>query len=74
MPERAEQPQNTFIVRFWREWQGEDSAQTLKWRGRIEHIQSGEGISFHQAHELLAFIGRFITPLPFSPFDERKQL
>jgi hypothetical protein len=31
-------PASTFVVRFWREW----SAAGSRWRGRIEHVQSGE--------------------------------
>lgn len=73
MPECAEHPQNTFVVRFWLEWQAECSDQIVRWRGRIEHVQSGEGMSFHQAYELLEFIGRFIKPLPFFTNDERRQ-
>lgn len=60
MPGRAEQPQNTFIVRFWWEDQGEGLSRTRGWRGRIEHVQSGEGMTFREAHQLLAFIEQFI--------------
>lgn len=70
MPGRVELPQNTFVVRFWWEWQGEGSDQLMGWRGRIEHVQSGEGTTFHEAHQLLAFIERFIKPLPLPPSEE----
>jgi hypothetical protein len=64
MPDQMEQSQNTFIVRFWWEWQGgEKSHRTMGWRGRIEHLQSGEGMTFRNAHQLLTFIGRFVLPL-----------
>jgi hypothetical protein len=35
-------PINTFIVCFWQEW----SAAGPRWRGRIEHVQSGESAAF----------------------------
>lgn len=63
MPSPMEQSQNTFIVRFWWEWQGEGSNRTTGWRGRIEHLQSGEGMTFREAGQLLTFIGRFVSPL-----------
>ena len=31
-------PVSTFVVRFWQEW----SAAGARWRGRVEHVQSGE--------------------------------
>ncbi|MGQ9494158.1 MAG: hypothetical protein ACUVR2_10405 [Anaerolineae bacterium] len=61
MPYHTEQSHNTFVLRFWWEWQGEGSHQTVGWHGRIEHVQSGQGITFHNARQLLAFIARFIT-------------
>jgi len=59
----SEQPQNTFVVRFWWEWHEADAEQTPGWRGRIEHVQSGEGMAFRDLHQLLAFIERFVAPL-----------
>lgn len=58
MSSHTSPPQNTFVVRFWWELQ-EDS----RWRGRIEHLQSGTGTTFDDAGQLLAFIERFVTPL-----------
>jgi len=60
MPGHAGEPQNTFVVRFWWEWQGEGSEPGKGWRGRVEHVQSGEGVSFCDADDLIAFIARFI--------------
>ncbi|GAB4504398.1 MAG: hypothetical protein Fur0043_13920 [Anaerolineales bacterium] len=71
MPNHTEQPQNTFVVRFWWKWQGGGLDQTRAWRGRIEHVQSGEGMTFHEFDQLLGFIKRFITPLPSSKDVER---
>ncbi len=45
----------TFVVRFWREWSGD----ALRWRGRVEHVQSGQGMSFLDMKGLLDFFGRF---------------
>lgn len=61
MPDHAELPQNTFVVRFWREWRGGKADRARGWRGRIEHVQSGQGITFYNARQLLAFIARFVT-------------
>lgn len=60
MSERPEQPPNTFVVRFWWKWQGEDPNQTMGWHGRIEHVQSGEGMAFLDVRQMVAFIERFI--------------
>lgn len=70
MPGHTEAPQNTFIVRFWWEWQGEDLDQAMGWRGRIDHVQSGEGMAFREVRELLAFIECFVAPLSSPPGDE----
>jgi hypothetical protein len=45
----------TFVVRFWREWSGGG----LRWRGRIEHAQSGQAASFLDIEGLLEFLERF---------------
>ncbi len=63
MPDYTEQPQNTFIVRFWWERRGEGTEQKPIWRGRVEHVQSGERMAFNEVGELLVFIGRFIAHL-----------
>lgn len=73
MPDRTEPPQNTFVVRFWWEQQGEDAEQTIGWRGRIEHVQSGERMAFRDVRELLAFIARFVAPL-WSPSRKGMQV
>jgi hypothetical protein len=51
-------PTNTFVVRLWQEW----SAAGSRWRGRIEHVQSGRGAAFQDVEGLLAFI-RSIGPM-----------
>ena len=45
----------TFIVRFWREWTGAEA----RWRGRIEHMQSGRRADFLGVEGLLGFLERF---------------
>lgn len=72
MPDHVEPPQNTFVVRFWWEWQRGSADRARGWRGRIEHIQSGEGMTFRNVHELLTFIERFVTPLSPPPGDEER--
>ena len=47
-------PVSTFVVRFWREW----SAAGPRWRGRIEHVQSGESAAFLDVDGMLDFVRR----------------
>jgi hypothetical protein len=42
----------TFVVRFWRE----SSAAGLRWRGRIQHVESGEATSFLELGSMLQFL------------------
>jgi len=43
---------STFVIRFWRE----GPAAELRWRGRIEHLQSGQSASFLELEDALAFV------------------
>ena len=45
-------PASTFVVRFWREW----SAAGSRWRGRIEHVQSGQRSDFVELEGILEFV------------------
>jgi hypothetical protein len=45
----------TFVVHFWREQAGAES----RWRGRIEHVQSGQRADFLAIEDLLRFFRRF---------------
>ena len=45
---------STFVIRLWREW----SAAGPRWRGRIEHVQSGESAAFLNLDEMLDFVRR----------------
>jgi steroid delta-isomerase-like uncharacterized protein len=45
----------TFVLRFWRE----ATARGARWWGRIEHVQSREGISFLDLEGMLQFIRKF---------------
>jgi hypothetical protein len=42
----------TFIVRFWRECSGTE----LRWRGRIQHVESGDSASFIDVGKMLRFL------------------
>ena len=57
MPDPSSQPPpaSTFILRFWQEW----VASGLRWRGRIEHVQSGKNTAFLTLDEMLIFLHRF---------------
>jgi hypothetical protein len=52
-------PASTFVVRLWHAW----SVDGSRWRGRIEHLQSGESAAFLDLEGALAFSRRF-TALP----------
>jgi len=45
----------TFVIRFWRE----TTADEEYWRGRIEHVQSGESVSFIDFDAMLGFLRHF---------------
>jgi len=45
-------PASTFVLRFWREW----SATGSRWRGRIEHVQSGERADFVALEGMMEFV------------------
>lgn len=49
----------TFVVRLWRE----ATAGEVRWRGRIEHVQSGETIAFLDLEGMLQFIRKFGIPI-----------
>jgi hypothetical protein len=48
-------PVSTFVIRFWRE----RSAVMPRWRGRIEHVQSGQSTTFLVLDAMLDFMRRF---------------
>ncbi len=45
----------TFVLRFWQK----TTASAACWRGSIEHVQSGEELSFLDTATMLAFLNRF---------------
>jgi len=56
MSEQSPFPQaSIFVVRFWRE----SSEAGPHWRGRIEHVRSGESAAFGDLDGMLAFLRRF---------------
>jgi hypothetical protein len=56
MTEQSSFPQaSIFVIRFWRE----SSEAGPHWRGRIEHVRSGESVAFGDLHAMLAFLRRF---------------
>lgn len=48
-------PTSTFVLRFWREW----SAAGSRWRGRIEHVQSGQCADFVEMTGITEFVQAF---------------
>ena len=45
----------TFVVRFWRE----STAGEVRWRGCIEHVQSGKSAAFLEINGMLNFLQSF---------------
>jgi hypothetical protein len=45
-------PASTFVLCFWREWSGTAG----RWRGRIEHVQSGQRADFVELADVLDFV------------------
>lgn len=43
---------NTYVIRVWRE----SALDAPRWRGRIEHLQSGRRAAFLDPERILAFI------------------
>ena len=52
MASPSETATTTFVLRFWREWSGD----AMRWRGRIEHVQSGQRRDFLCLDEMLRFL------------------
>jgi hypothetical protein len=52
MAETSQTPASTFVLRFWCEW----SAAAGRWRGRIEHVQSGRRADFVDLSDVLDFV------------------
>ena len=42
----------TFVIRIWHDW----SLSGSHWRGRIEHLQSGQHAAFEELDQILPFI------------------
>jgi hypothetical protein len=59
-------PLNTFVVRLWLEASGSG----MRWRGRVEHVQSGQSISFRRTDELVGFVQLLTGLAPESTRDE----
>jgi hypothetical protein len=55
MDPRTVETTTTFVLRFRREWTGTES----RWRGRIEHLQSGRHSDFLGVEGMLVFLERF---------------
>ena len=48
-----------FVVQF----RAQPTEPALSWEGRVEHLSSGQVLSFHSSEELLAFLARVLTEL-----------
>jgi hypothetical protein len=66
-------PAVTFVIRIWLEW----SLSGPRWRGRIEHLESGQHTAFENLDRILVFIrasGVFTGEQPGEPGDETSEL
>jgi hypothetical protein len=48
-------PASTFVIRFWCEW----SVNGSRWRGHIEHVQSGTSVTCLDLQEIVGFVQRY---------------
>ncbi len=56
MQKPPQPPLSTFVIRFWQE----PGADAPRWRGKAQHIQSGEQVSFADEATLAEFIHRWV--------------
>jgi hypothetical protein len=56
-------PQDTFVLRFWRELPNGEPPHRPRWRGRIEHLQSGQALAFDDPDQVLEFVDQFLHVL-----------
>lgn len=61
-------PTSTFAVRLWREGPG----TACRWRGRIEHVQSGHSASFLDLADAVQFV-RSLGVMAVAPDGGRGQ-
>ena len=54
-PDIASSTMVTFVIRFWRE----TSEGKVRWRGQIEHVQSGQSAAFLDVDAMLRFLHGF---------------
>jgi len=60
-------PHTTFVIRIWWTQPASVSAATQpRWYGRVEHIESGQTLTFRDLSALLAFLQEH-SGLPSSP-------
>jgi len=57
---------SAFVVKLWIDDGVNDGAdernRTLSWRGRIQHVQTGQSRVFRGPFQMLAFMDRYLTP------------
>jgi len=70
--EPADQHQTlTFVVRLWPET---DAAGPLRWRGRVEHVGTGEVCYVESAAGVIDVIGCWITPVSARGMEQRREV
>jgi len=53
---------SSFIIRIW--WESNEEANKTFWRGRAEHIQSGEVFYFETPEDLIRFMMQCLKEVP----------
>ena len=70
MSEPADQHQTlTFVVRLWPET---DAAGPRRWRGRVEHVRTGEVCFVESVAGVIDVIGYWITPIATGGVEQRR--
>ncbi|MFL5591267.1 MAG: hypothetical protein ACJ8DI_26935 [Ktedonobacteraceae bacterium] len=57
MDKEGQHHSELFTVRLWQEEQGNDQ---VTWRGKVQHVTSGEARYFHDWSTLIAFLLRWL--------------
>jgi hypothetical protein len=62
--EQLHHPSHLFTVRLWQEELGNDH---VEWRGKVQHITSGEAHYFREWSALIAFLLELLTKSESQP-------
>ena len=65
------QQSHLFTVRMWQEELGEGQSE---WRGKVQHVQSGEVLYFRQWSALVASLEKMLTEFEARPQPDQRDI